>query len=228
MTPKSRARLVHLLTATGAAFAIAAIFAAFENAWPEMFLFLLGALAVDGADGPLARKYDVKNYAPEWDGAIMDLIIDYLTYVFIPALAVAKGLIPGHLGTAIAVIIAVSGVIYFSDTRMKTKDYSFRGFPGCFNMIVVVLFILSPPVWISVLLLLAASAAQFAPVKFIHPVRTKRWRKLSLPIMLIWSACVLWGCIANFNPPLICSVVLVATSLWLLFAGAVQQLSDPL
>src|SRR6056297_181471 len=90
MTDKYRALLVHLLTATGAVFAMLALLAAAQEKWSIMFLWLVVAFAVDGIDGPLARKYDVKVNAPQYDGVLMDLIIDYLTYVFIPAYALFK------------------------------------------------------------------------------------------------------------------------------------------
>ena len=90
------ALLVHLFTATGAVFAMLAMLAAAEEKWSLMFLWLVVAFAVDGIDGPLARHFDVKKNAPRFDGVLLDLIIDYLTYVFIPAFALFKsGLLPG-------------------------------------------------------------------------------------------------------------------------------------
>ncbi|NOX72203.1 MAG: phosphatidylcholine synthase, partial [Alphaproteobacteria bacterium] len=84
MTPRFTALSVHLLTATGAVFAMLAMLAAVDHNWSLMYLWLVVAFIVDGIDGPLARKYQVKKYAPEYDGEMLDLIIDYLTYVFIP------------------------------------------------------------------------------------------------------------------------------------------------
>ena len=90
MRPQIRAILVHLLTATGAVFAMLAMLAATKGEWSLMFLWLVVAFAVDGIDGPLARHYHVKRYAPQFDGVLLDLIIDYLTYVFIPAFALTR------------------------------------------------------------------------------------------------------------------------------------------
>ena len=96
MTNKTNALAVHLLTATGAVFAMLAMLAAVDGQWDLMFLWLVVAFIVDGIDGPLARKFDVKSNAPEFDGVLLDLIIDYLTYVFIPAFALFKsGLMDG-------------------------------------------------------------------------------------------------------------------------------------
>ena len=99
MTIQTKALLVHLFTATGAVFAMLAMLAAVDGKWSLMFLWLVVAFFVDGIDGPLARKYDVKTNAPIFDGVLLDLIIDYLTYVFIPAFALfSSGLLPGWPG----------------------------------------------------------------------------------------------------------------------------------
>src|SRR6056297_2539169 len=91
-----RALSVHLLTATGTVFATLALVAAVDEDWSQMFLWLVMAFAVDGIDGPLARKFDVRTQAPHIDGAVLDLIIDYLTYVFIPAYALFQSsILPG-------------------------------------------------------------------------------------------------------------------------------------
>jgi len=141
MNIRMKALSVHLLTATGAVFAMLAMLAAVEGKWDMMFLWLVVAFFVDGIDGPLARKYDVKQNAPEFDGVLLDLIIDYLTYVFIPAFALFKsGLMDGWSGWVMIIIVTFASAMYFADTRMKTKDNSFSGFPGCFNMLVLVLF----------------------------------------------------------------------------------------
>jgi len=153
MRSTTKALAVHWLTATGAVFAMLAMLEAIDGNWPTMFVWLIVAFAVDGIDGPLARKYDVKTHAPQFDGVLLDLIIDYLTYVFIPAYALyASGLMDGWSGWVAIIVITFSSALYFADTRMKTKDYSFSGFPGCWNMAILVLFALSPPWWARVTL----------------------------------------------------------------------------
>ena len=108
MTPQIKALGVHLLTATGAVFAMLAMLAAVDGKWSLMFLWLVVAFAVDGIDGPLARKYEVKKYAGEFDGVLLDLIIDYLTYVFIPAFALFKsGLLPDWTGWITIIVITI-------------------------------------------------------------------------------------------------------------------------
>ena len=141
MTLQAKALAVHLLTATGAVFAMLAMLEAIERDWAMMFVWLIVAFAVDGVDGPLARHYHVKQNAPQFDGVLLDLIIDYLTYVFIPAYALyASGLMDGWSGWAAIIVIPFGSAMYFADTRMKTADNSFSGFPGCWNMAALVFF----------------------------------------------------------------------------------------
>lgn len=201
MTIQQKALAVHLFTATGAVFAMLAMLAAVDGKYDMMFLWLVVAFFVDGIDGPLARRYDVKTNAPQFDGVLLDLIIDYLTYVFIPAFALFKsGLMDGWSGWLMIIIVTFASAMYFCDTRMKTKDNSFWGFPGCFNMLVIVLFALNPEWYVSLGLVLFCSITMFAPVKFVHPVRTERWRMVTLPTALAWTFFAGWAAWVNFDP----------------------------
>jgi phosphatidylcholine synthase len=225
MTIQSRALLVHLLTASGAVFAMLAMLAAVEHKWALMFLWLVVAFFVDGIDGPLARKYHVKVNAPVFDGVLLDLIIDYLTYVFVPAYALFKsGLLPGWTGWIAIIVITFTSALYFADTRMKTKDNSFSGFPGCWNMVALVLFALAPNFWVTLAIVVVLAAAMFAPLKFIHPVRTERWRVLSLPMALAWTFFAGWAAWVNFDPQSWAHWGLILTSVYLVFAGIAQQM----
>lgn len=224
MTRHMKALSIHLLTATGAVFAMLAMLAAVDAKWDLMFLWLVVAFAVDGVDGPLARKYDVKTNAPEFDGVLLDLIIDYLTYVFIPAFALFKsGLMDGWTGWVAIILITFASALYFADTRMKTKDNSFSGFPGCWNMLVLVIFATQPNFWVSLALVTVLAVAMFLPLKFIHPVRTERWRKLSLPVALAWTIFAGWAAWVNFHPDTWAVYGLAITSVYLTFAGIAQQ-----
>lgn len=228
MTDQNKALAVHLLTATGAVFAMLAMLAAVQAKWDIMFVWLVVAFVVDGIDGPLARKYDVKTNAPEFDGVLLDLIIDYLTYVFIPAYALfASGLLAGWTGWAAIIVITFSSALYFAYTQMKTKDNSFWGFPGCWNMAIIVIFATAPNHWIILVVVAVLSIAMFLPLKFIHPVRTQRWQKISLPIALIWVGFAVWAAWGNFMVHPIAHVGLLVTTAYLMFAGVAQQITEP-
>ena len=225
MTPQVKALFVHLFTATGAVFAMLAMLAAADAKWSLMFLWLIVAFAVDGIDGPLARYYNVKQNAPHFDGVLLDLIIDYLTYVFIPAFALFKsGLLPGWTGWVAIIIITFASAVYFCDGNMKTKDNSFLGFPGCWNMVVIVLFALSPNFWVILTFVSLISLSMFLPLKFIHPVRTERWRWISLPVALAWVFFAGWAAWVDFHPHSLAHWGLLSSTIYLLFAGIVQQI----
>jgi phosphatidylcholine synthase len=224
MPIRLKALLVHLLTATGAVFAMLAMLAAVEEKWSLMFLWLVVAFFVDGIDGPLARKYEVKKNAGEFDGVLLDLIIDYLTYVFVPAYALFKsGLLPGWTGWIAIIVITFASAMYFADTRMKTKDNSFSGFPGCWNMVVIVLFALTPNFWVMLGLIVVLAVSMFIPLKFIHPVRTERWRAVSLPVALAWTMFAGWAAWVDFHPQSWAHWGLILTSFYLILAGIMQQ-----
>ncbi|WP_323037832.1 phosphatidylcholine synthase [Pararhodobacter sp.] len=219
-----RAYFVHMFTATGAVFSMLAMMAAVEAEWSLMFLWLVVAFVVDGIDGPMARKYDVKTKAPIIDGVLLDLIIDYLTYVFIPAFALFNsGLMPGWAGWIAVIVITFGSVLYFADTRMKTKDNSFSGFPGCWNMFAVVIFAARPEFWVILGLVVILSITMFLRVKFVHPVRTQRWRMITLPVALAWVGLATWAAWLDFAQPRPVTIALILTSLYLLLAGFVQQ-----
>ncbi|WP_042252467.1 phosphatidylcholine/phosphatidylserine synthase [Paracoccus sp. PAMC 22219] len=225
MQMRHKALSVHLLTATGAVLAMLAMLAAVQADWALMFLWLVVAFVVDGIDGPLARRYDVKKNWPAYDGVLMDLIIDYLTYVFIPAFALFQsGLLSGWTGWFAIIVIVFTSVVYFADTRMKTRDNSFAGFPGCWNMVILVLFAVEPHWTIILVIVTALSAAMFTNIKFIHPVRTKRWQAISLPVALAWVLFAGWAAVVDFHPESWANWGLVLTSGWLLVAGAAQQM----
>ncbi|HWL55776.1 MAG TPA: CDP-alcohol phosphatidyltransferase family protein [Paracoccus sp. (in: a-proteobacteria)] len=227
MKIRFKALSVHLLTATGAVLSMLALLAAVNAEWSQMFFWLVVALIVDGVDGPLARRYQVTINWPTYDGVLMDLIIDYLTYVFIPAYALfMSGLLPGWTGWIAIIAITYGSVIYFADTRMKTKDNSFAGFPACWNMVVLVLFALKPNFWVILLIVVALTLTMFTNVKFIHPVRTGRWRAISLPVTVGWVVFAVWAVLDDFHPDSIARWGLLVTSLWLIGAGAAQQLTE--
>ncbi len=145
---------VHLLTASGAALALAASLAAADNQWQLAFLCWVIALIVDGLDGPLARRRQVIERVPWFDGAMLDFVIDYATYVLVPAIILVRcDLLSQPYGLIAGLVVAVVGAMYFADTRMKTPDAAFRGFPAVWNVVVFQLMIYQWPQWITLLIL---------------------------------------------------------------------------
>jgi phosphatidylcholine synthase len=222
-----KALFVHLFTATGVVFAMLAMLASSEQEWDMMCLWLVVAFFVDGIDGPLARKYNVKDNCARFDGVLLDLIIDFLTYVFIPAFALYKSdLLPGWTGWFAIIIITFASAMYFADTNMKTKDNSFSGFPGCWNMVVITFFatMTSADIWLMLSIISVLAIAMFLPLKFVHPVRTQRWRLLTLPIALLWTGFAGLAAWYDFTPNSWSHWGLAITGIYLLFVGIAQQL----
>ncbi|MDA0924187.1 MAG: phosphatidylcholine synthase [Proteobacteria bacterium] len=220
-----RAYSVHLFTALGASLAMLALLEAAQQDWAMMTIWLTVAFVVDGIDGPLARRYAVTENAPIIDGVLLDLIVDFLTYVMIPAYALyGSGLLPGWSGWIVVLLIPFASALYFSDTRMKTEDKSFRGFPACWNMVALALLVIVPPWEVILGLVVVLCVAQFLNLKFVHPVRTARWRWLTLPLALLWTGSIALAAFSGFadNPAL--TVVVTVCSAYLVLAGIAQQL----
>jgi len=219
---------VHLLTASGAALAVLAAIAVAGLDWRAAFIWLGLALIVDGIDGPIARRLRVRERLPDWDGGTLDFVIDYTTYVFVPAIILALGCgLSGYPAALAATMVAVSGAIYFADTRMKQDDDSFRGFPAGWNMIVFVLFVLAPHPAVVMAVTIALAVLTFLPVRFIHPVRVERWRPLTLAVSALWFVTAIWIVAANFDVSPVLQGLLLAASLYIFGVGAVQQIFQP-
>ncbi len=186
---RALAFLVHVFTACGAALALLALMAAVAGDWALMFLWLGVALLVDGVDGIFARAFNVAERAARWSGDTLDLVVDYTTYVFVPAYAVAaSGLLPEPWGFGAAAVIAITGALYFADTRMKTDDNYFLGFPAVWNLVVFYLLLLRPVSWIVIVMIALFAVLTFTPVKFVHPLRVKMFRPVTVALLAIWAA----------------------------------------
>ena len=163
---QARAFAVHIFTASGAALALAALIYAVQGKWPAMFVCLGVALIVDGVDGTIARRFEVAEVLPRWSGDVLDLVVDFVTYVFVPAYAiVASGLLPPLLALPAGVVIVVTGALYFADRNMKTADNYFRGFPALWNAAAVYLFLLKPAPWLAAASIVAARGADLRAIQ---------------------------------------------------------------
>jgi phosphatidylcholine synthase len=172
---------VHVFTASGSAVALLALYAAIDRSFPACFAWLGLALLIDGVDGTLARVARVTETASAIDGGVLDLVIDFLTYVLVPMVALWRSdLMPVTMSFWLSVIVVFGSALYFADTRMKTRDYWFRGFPALWNVVAIYLFVLRPPALVSAALILVGVAAMFAPFVFVHPMRVKELRVWNL------------------------------------------------
>src|SRR6476646_9802151 len=167
MTETKRARLlawgVHFLTASGALLAMLALVAVEQGSERLAFAWLLAAIVVDGVDGTLARAWRVKEVEPRIDGDSLDLVVDYLTYVFVPAFVIWRGgYLPEALAPALIAAILLSSLYTFARTDMKTADGYFRGFPALWVIVAFYFFVLRPGATIAAVTVVALAAASFA------------------------------------------------------------------
>jgi len=183
---------VHALTASGALLGFLAMLAVIKGDARGSLLWLGVALAVDGLDGPIARLVRVRDVIPRVDGAVLDLVVDYLTYVLVPAIFIYWfGLLPTAWSLAGAGFIVVTSLYCFANLDMKTSDNYFVGFPALWNVVALYMWLLDSPPWLNVAIVLALGVLTFIPVKFVHPIRVRDRREITYVAMIVWAACCL-------------------------------------
>lgn len=232
-----RAFSVHMLTASGSFLAFLGVVAAAEHRFVDMFWWLGLALLVDGIDGPIARKVRVKEVLPNWSGDTLDNIIDYVTYVLLPAFALYQsGMIKAPWGFggdpwwsfAAAGLIVVSSAIYYADTGMKTEEYFFSGFPVVWNMVIFTLFVIDASPEGAFLVVIFSVIFTFLPINFLHPVRVKRMRGLNLAVFFLWCALGGYSLLMHFQTPDWVMWGVVVTGIYLYCIGGLLQLMPKL
>ncbi len=219
-----RAFGVHLFTACGAALALLALIFATGGHWTAMFFCLGLALVVDGVDGPLARSFAVAEVLPRWSGATLDLVVDFVTYVFVPAFAIAaSGLLPDALAIPAGIVVTVSGALYFADREMKTDDNYFKGFPALWNLAAFYLYVLEPPPWLAAAAVAILTALTFAPIRFVHPLRVKRLRIFNIALIAAWGVLALITLVKNLAPGPYVTIPLAVIAGYFLIAGLFRE-----
>ena len=200
----SRLRLaafgVHIFTAVGAGIALLAMLEAVREHWASMFAWLGVALVIDAIDGPIARRLDVVALQPNWSGEVLDLVVDFVTYVFVPAYAItASGLLLPLAAPLLGIGIVVSSALYFADRRMKASDNHFRGFPALWNAAAFYLFLLHLPPGLSSLAVAFLIVLTFAPFHVVHPIRVVRLRWLTLWLLAVWAVLGMYTLARDFD-----------------------------
>jgi len=187
--------LAHLYTALGAAVALAAALAVFRGDYRAAFLWLGVQIAIDGTDGMLARALQVKERLPNFDGARLDDIIDYVTYAFIPVLLMLRAdLLPPRWGVLVGVVVLIASAYGFSqaDAKVKTSDYFFTGFPSYWNLVAFYVFLLELPRLVNAVILIVFAVLVFVPIRYVYPSRTVTLRSLTNVLGILWAPLVGW------------------------------------
>ncbi len=205
---KGMAWSVHAFTTSGIVLGFLALVAVLKNDAVAAFMWLGLALFVDGIDGTLARRARVKEYTPNFDGSSLDLVIDFFTYVAVPALMVywfnmvpVPALLPTQTWSLIcgALIMAVS-CYTFANVNMKSFDYYFVGFPAIWNVVVLYFYLFNTGWLVNLIMVLVLSILTFVPVKFVHPLRVTHWRNITIPMTVLWAALTLSLIISSRAP----------------------------
>jgi len=190
----------HLFTASGAVWGLLALLAIADGRWRAALGWMIVAVIVDAADGALARAARVTEMAPQIDGALLDNLLDYLNYVIVPAVFVARShVVPAPMRLVAAVAIVLASAYQFSQVDAKTSDHFFKGFPSYWNVAVLYLYLGGlPEAWhVAVLLLLCCGV--FVPLRWAYPTRMRRWRAPVMAVTIAWGVAVI-GLVAQRQP----------------------------
>ena len=180
---------VHAFTASGIVLGFLALIAILEGDMVAVFLWLGLALFIDGVDGSLARKVDVRSVTPQIDGSTLDNVIDYFNYVAVPAMMVYWfGFVPAGWEIAAAAAIMAVSCYTFANAGMKSSDYYFVGFPAVWNLVVLYFHILQTDPWLNLGVIALCCVLTFVPLKYVHPFRVKALRGITIPMTVLWAA----------------------------------------
>ncbi len=228
-TVRLRAFAVHVLTAFGGGVALMALLEAVREHWSAMFGWLGFALVIDAIDGPIARRFKVASVLPDWSGDVLDLVVDFVTYVFVPAYAVAaSGLLLPIAAPVIGIAIVVTGALYFADRRMKAEDNHFRGFPALWNAAAFYLFLLKPAPFLGSVVMGLLVLLTFVPIRVIHPVRVKRLRGVNLGLIALWAALAIYSIRRDFDVSMMVSAALCVIAAYVLGADLLFRMAKRL
>jgi phosphatidylcholine synthase len=183
-----RAVAVHLYTASGAVLALLILVAAYNGDAVRALWLMLASLIIDSTDGLLARRLRVSEALPFFDGAMLDNIVDYMTYVFAPMVLLWSGgyLPAGTTGVVLAALPILASSYQFCRVDAKTDDHFFLGFPSYFNVVAFYAIVFEPGPGTLAAMLAACSLLVFVPIRYVYPTRTIAFRKLSLALTALW------------------------------------------
>ena len=179
---------VHVYTALGAVLAFGMVAAAFDSRTTTVLWLFLAAMVIDGTDGLLARRLRVKELTPGFDGALLDNIVDYLTYCFAPIVLLwADGRLPGGaVGAIVACLPLLASSYQFCRTDAKTDDHFFLGFPSYWNVLAFYAVVLGISSTVTAWLVVVLSILVFVPVKYIYPSRTRTLWRTNMAATAAW------------------------------------------
>ncbi len=185
---------MHAFTTSGVVVGMLALQAVFDGDAERAIWFLLATQVIDGIDGPMARQLDVSRRVPRIDGYVLDLIIDFVTCVVVPAAFLHRfDLVPASVSLLLAGLVVFTSAIWFSRTDMMTDDLWFRGFPATWNLVVPSMLIAGTGHTVNAVIVVILCALMFTNVPFPHPTRTATWRPATMLATTVWVGALLVG-----------------------------------
>mgnify|MGYP000000219446 FL=1 len=215
---------VHALTISGLVWAALALQALLNDDIALMWLWFVIALIVDGVDGTLARKVGVREVIPWFDGAVVDNLVDYLTWTFLPALFMSMALPfgPAPVPLLMMILIIVSSVFCYANDGEKSNDNYFVGFPAAWNCVAIIMYVLQTPAWVNIIATIVLAALTLVPIHYTHPARVKRFRAINIVSVVLWLfAC---GALVVLYPvqPLWLLIVFWVGGGWFMISGFIR------
>lgn len=195
LTARSRilAAFVHAYTASGAILAFLGLRAVVAHDDRLAFATMFAATIVDGTDGMLARAAHVKDVLPNVDGAKIDDIVDYVTFVLLPLFLLdAAGGLPGPAAIPVIGVVLLSSAYGFAALDAKSADHFFTGFPSYWNIVVFYLLALGSPADVNAAILVLLSALIFVRTRYVYPTRTAVLRTATNALAAIWAGVLAW------------------------------------
>ena len=210
---------------SGLVFASLAMLSVIHDEIRWMWLWLALAMIVDGVDGTCARRARVKEVVPWFDGGVLDILIDYLTWTFIPALFMYLRLPlgPKPVAGALMILVLVSSTFCYANEGEKSTDNYFVGFPSAWNIVAVMLWVLHTPDWLNVAATLVLTVLTLVPTHYVHPVRVRRFRALNIAAVGVWIAATAWLLVVHPVRPQVAAVLSVGSGLWLVGVGVLRS-----
>ncbi|WP_239519564.1 CDP-alcohol phosphatidyltransferase family protein [Arcanobacterium phocisimile] len=219
---------IHAFTMTGVIWVILATRALMVSDYKMMWLWLGVALIVDAADGPMARKVKITEVIPWFSGVMMDNIVDYMSWTMVPVIFMAQVLPFGGeiLSIIAAAMAAMSSMFCYANTRMKSSDWYFVGFPAAWNVVSVILWLFGTNAIFNWIVVLVFSLLALIPWKWVHPFRVKHLRVLNAVAAIVWVASTaVW---VGFYPqaPWLVVIPWWIAGLWLMVVGGIRTWRD--
>lgn len=216
---------VHALTISGVVWACLAMLSLGYGRYLEMWGWLATALVVDALDGTLARKAQVSRVVPWFDGVSLDLIVDYLTWTFIPAIFMYKEIDLGGkpIAMVLMIVVSASSMFCYCNKSMKSHDNYFVGFPAAWNIVVLYLWLLQLPAWASIVVIVLFTVLTVFPITFVHPFRVRHLQIPNIAATVAWLVCAVWLVIIFPGTNLWVEIVWWIAGVWFIGVGIVRS-----